>query len=62
MAKINRLNNRQIIDYMARDYESVKQAMISLIPSKLPSWTDRSEADFGIVLIEIFGKPEAQGD
>jgi uncharacterized phage protein gp47/JayE len=54
MAKINRVNNRQVIDYMARDYESFKQAMINLIPSKLPKWTDRSEADFGIVLIEIF--------
>jgi hypothetical protein len=54
MAKINTVNNRQVIDYMARDYESFKQAMIDLIPSKLPNWTDRSEADFGIVLIEIF--------
>jgi hypothetical protein len=54
MAKINTVNNRQVIDYMARDYESFKQEMIDLIPSKLPNWTDRSEADFGIVLIEIF--------
>jgi uncharacterized phage protein gp47/JayE len=54
MAKINTVNNRQVIDYMARDYDSFKQAMIDLIPSKLPKWTDRSEADFGIVLIEIF--------
>jgi uncharacterized phage protein gp47/JayE len=54
MAKINKVNNQQVIDYMARDYDSFKQAMISLIPEKLPLWTDRSEADFGIVLIEIF--------
>ena len=54
MAKISNVNNRQIIDYMARDYESFKKAMIDLIPSKLPEWTDRSEADFGIVLIELF--------
>lgn len=54
MAKINRVNNRQAIDYIAKDYESFKQEMIDLIPSKLPKWTDRSEADFGIVLIEIF--------
>ncbi|MFX0194745.1 MAG: baseplate J/gp47 family protein [Candidatus Hodarchaeota archaeon] len=54
MAKTRTVDNRQVIDYMARDYESFKQAMISLIPSKLSNWTDRSEADFGIVLIEIF--------
>lgn len=54
MAKINKVNSHQIIDYMARDYESFREAMISLIPSKLPNWTDRSEADFGIVLIELF--------
>ncbi len=54
MAKINTVNNRQVIDYMARDYESFKQAMIDLIPHKLPNWTERSEADFGIVLIELF--------
>ncbi|MBW2662040.1 MAG: hypothetical protein JRD93_08665 [Deltaproteobacteria bacterium] len=54
MAKINRVNNRQTIDYIAKDYESFKQEMIDLIPNKLPNWTDRSEADFGIVLIEIF--------
>ena len=54
MAKINTVNKRQVIDYMARDYESFKQAMIELIPEKLPHWTDRSEADFGSVLIELF--------
>lgn len=45
---------REVIDYMAKDYESFRQAMIDLIPKKLPEWTDRSEADFGIVLIELF--------
>lgn len=54
MATINNVDNRQVIDYMARDYDSFKQAMLELIPQKLPNWTDRSEADFGIVLIELF--------
>jgi uncharacterized phage protein gp47/JayE len=54
MAEVKTVNSRQVIDYMARDYESFKQATIALIPSKLPNWTDRSEADFGIVLIELF--------
>lgn len=54
MATIERVNNRPVIDYMARDYESFKQAMVDMIPTMLPEWTDRSEADFGIVLIELF--------
>lgn len=54
MAKNNMVNNRQVIDYMARDYEGFKQAMIALIQEKIPDWTERSEADFGIALIEIF--------
>lgn len=47
-------DGKKVIDYMARDYDSFRQAMIDLIPEKLPEWTDRSEADFGIVLIELF--------
>jgi hypothetical protein len=54
MATINTRDNRQVIDYLARDYNSFRQALIDLIPAKLPEWTDRSEADFGIALIELF--------
>lgn len=54
MATINTQDNRQVIDYMARDYASFRNALIGLIPAKVPEWTDRSEADFGIVLIELF--------
>jgi hypothetical protein len=54
MATINLRENRQVIDYLARDYNSFRQAMIDLIPAKLPEWTDRSEADFGIALLELF--------
>jgi uncharacterized phage protein gp47/JayE len=54
MATINLRENRQVIDYLARDYNSFRQALIDLIPAKLPEWTDRSEADFGIVLLELF--------
>ena len=28
------------VDYMARDYDSFLQSMRSLIPEKLPEWTD----------------------
>lgn len=54
MTTINLRNNRQAIDYLARDYASFRKALIDLIPAKLPEWTDRSEANFGIVLIELF--------
>lgn len=47
-------DGKRMIDYIAKDYESFRQAMIDLIPQKLPEWTDRSEADFGVVLIELF--------
>jgi hypothetical protein len=47
-------DKRQVIDYLARDYNSFRQALIDLIPAKLPEWTDRSESSFGIVLIELF--------
>jgi hypothetical protein len=54
MTTINLRNNRRVVDYLARDYASFRQALISLIPAKLPEWTSQSEADFGIVLIELF--------
>src|SRR5713226_5504843 len=54
MTTINLRENRLAIDYMARDYQSFRQALIDLIPAKLPEWTDRSEANFGIALIELF--------
>ncbi len=55
MAEITTVNGTQVIDYMARDYETFLQAMYALIPSKLPQWTDfANEADFGNVLLELF--------
>lgn len=55
MAEINQADGRPVIDYMARDYESLLQAMRERIPQKLPEWRDyASEADFGNVLLELF--------
>ncbi|BAP56309.1 hypothetical protein THII_2012 [Thioploca ingrica] len=55
MAEINLVNERQVIDYMARDYDSFLASMRALIPDKLPEWTDyQSEADFGNVLLQLF--------
>src|SRR5215510_4551477 len=55
MAEIKQVNGQTVIDYMARDYESVLRAMRDQIPSKLPEWKDfANEADFGNVLLELF--------
>ena len=54
MTTINLRESRQVIDYMSADYNSFRRAILDLLPLKLPEWTDRSEADFGIALIELF--------
>jgi len=55
MAEIRQVDGRPVIDYMARDYESLLRAMRDLIPRKLPEWQDfANEADFGNVLLELF--------
>src|ERR1035438_615415 len=54
MATINLVDSQQVIDYTARDYSSFRQEILSIIPAKLPEWSDLSEADFGVVLIEMF--------
>lgn len=55
MAEIKRTNGQTVVDYMARDYSSLLQAMRALIPEKLPEWRDfESEADFGNVLLQLF--------
>ncbi len=45
----------QVLDYMARDYDSILRAMRAEIPRKLPEWTDyESESDFGNGLLQLF--------
>jgi Baseplate J-like protein len=41
------------IDYLAKDYSSFRQALIDFIPTRLPAWTERSEADLGMTLLEL---------
>src|SRR4030095_1081553 len=54
-ADIATSNGRTVIDYMARDYDSLLQSMRALIPQLLPEWTDNaSAADFGNVLLQLF--------
>lgn len=55
MAEIKNVNGHTVVDYMARDYDSLLQAMRDQIPSLLPEWTDyTSEADFGNALLQLF--------
>jgi hypothetical protein len=43
-----------VIDYLAKDYSSFRQALLDFIPTRLPAWTERSEADIGMMLLELF--------
>jgi Baseplate J-like protein len=42
------------VDYTSKDYTSIKEDMVSLIPNYLPAWTNRDSSDFGITLVELF--------
>src|SRR3954449_5771113 len=55
MAETSRGDGRPVVDYLARDYESLLRAMRERVPQKLPEWRDfANEADFGNVLLELF--------
>lgn len=41
------------IDYMAKDYASVRQLLLDMIPASVPEWTDRHAADLGMTLVEL---------
>lgn len=41
------------VDYLTKDYEGFLQYMKSKISTHLPEWTDNSETDFGIVMLEL---------
>jgi hypothetical protein len=42
------------IDYLSKDYAGFRQALLDFIPARLPAWTERSEADLGMTLVELF--------
>lgn len=42
------------VSYTSRDYVSIRQDLLDLIPLYAPEWTSRNPADFGIVLLELF--------
>ncbi|HZF20326.1 MAG TPA: baseplate J/gp47 family protein [Burkholderiales bacterium] len=55
MAEITKTDSGAVVDYTARDYDSLLAAMRALVPDKLPEWKDfAAEADFGNVLLQLF--------
>jgi hypothetical protein len=42
------------LDYLARDYASFRQLLIDLVAQRQPAWTERSAADIGMALLELF--------
>jgi hypothetical protein len=48
-----------LIDYLSKDYASFRQALLDFVTTRFPPWTERSEADIGIALLELFA---ATGD
>lgn len=42
------------IDYTDKDFGSLRQAMLDLAAYRLPEWTDRSAADVGMLLVDMF--------
>jgi len=42
------------VDYQSRDFTSIRDDLVNLIPNFAPQWTSRDDTDFGIVLIDLF--------
>jgi hypothetical protein len=42
------------LDYLARDYASFRQLLLDLVAQRNPTWIERSPADLGIALLELF--------
>lgn len=42
------------IDYTDKDYNALRRAMLDLARYRLPEWTDRSDADLGMLFIDLF--------
>jgi hypothetical protein len=42
------------IDYTDKDFRSLRAALLRLAQQRLPEWTDRSPADLGMLLVDLF--------
>lgn len=48
-----------VLDYLARDYDLLRTRLIDRVAALVPNWHDRSPADVGVMLVELFAH---QGD
>lgn len=46
--------HRPQINYTDKDFASLREAMLALAAQKLPGWTDHSDNDPGVVLLDLF--------
>jgi hypothetical protein len=44
--------DKPLIDYLAKDFLSFRQALLDFSALRYPQWQERSEADFGIMFLE----------
>jgi len=42
-----------LIDYLAKDYSSFRRALVDLVPTIAPYWTERHEADLGVAMVDL---------
>src|SRR4051795_8471523 len=47
-------SDKPAIDYTDKDFDSLRQALLDLAAYRLPEWTDRSAADLGVLLVDLF--------
>jgi hypothetical protein len=45
-----------VTDYLTKDYAGFRQLLLDTLPARLPDWTERSEADIGIALVELLAE------
>lgn len=42
------------LDYLSRDYASFRRLLLDRLSQTLPNWSERSPADLGVTLVEVF--------
>lgn len=48
------LSVRPQIDYTDKDFDSLRIALLRFAELRLPEWTDRNPADFGMLMLDLF--------
>lgn len=43
-----------VVDYTSRDFNSLRDALISRVQARVPNWTGNDPSDFGLALVEAF--------